>query len=447
MVVFRANKCIAGATQFFLPAILVTLFRLFSLCPAAKAQSPGKRVRELDTQGDAAARGGHFAEAIADYQQALVISPRDADTEIGLAESYRSVHNYEEAKSMLERAAQQHLKNAAPLAALGDLEIELQTYGAAVEHLRAALALKPDDEFGRIRLAVAYKSQGNDASALAQIAKVLAADPKNALAFYERAQIYSDQNQNGAALRDAQKAVDLQPNAAGRLLLATILLRPETNDTASNAAAKRCSNAVKTLESLMPDRSNDSETLFLLSRAYQCGGRDADAQKTLAEFETASKNDRALKENQTEAKHLVQQADEAAMKNDFHVALGLLQQALVKDPAYGAAYSQMAKLYYSAGDMEKASDAIAKALERDPYQPDFLYVKGKILEKQGKLDDALLALERTTLVNPKESDAFFEMGAIYEQRNDRERALAAYRRAIELSPDDPDYKKALEAMK
>ena len=56
--------------------------------------------------------------------------------------------------------------------------------------------------------------------------------------------------------------------------------------------------------------SKDSETLFLLSRAYDCAGNSEEAQKTLAEFEASSQNDRTTKENQTQAKHLVQQANE-----------------------------------------------------------------------------------------------------------------------------------------
>ena len=127
----------------------------------------------------------------------------------------------------------------------------------------------------------------------------------------------------------------------------------------------------------------------------------------------------------------------------FKRAADYFQQAIAKDPAYGAAYSQLAKLYYSTGDMDKASEAISQALERDPYQPDFLYVQGKILEKQGKMDEALVVFQRTTIVNPKESDAFFEMGAIYEQRGDRTNALAAYKKAAALSPDEPDYQRAL----
>ena len=158
-----------------------------------------------------------------------------------------------------------------------------------------------------------------------------------------------------------------------------------------------------------------------MSRAYRCAGQDEQAAATLEEFEKASQNDRTTKENQTQAKHLVQQADELAMKNDFAGSLALLQQSIAMDATYPGAYSQLAKLYYSAGDIEKASDAIGQALARAPYHPEYLYVQGKILEKQGKLDDALGAFQQTVLVNPKESDAYFEMGAIYQQRGERVR--------------------------
>jgi tetratricopeptide (TPR) repeat protein len=422
------------------------MFALLLMFAASFAQTPATRFQSLVDEAQTAARSGRFADAIAKYQQALEISPRNADAEVGLAQAYRAAHNYEEAKNILERSAREHPTNAAPLVVLGDLEIELQTYAAAVRHLNAALALKPADDSARMWLAVAYKSKGDVPDALAELAKVLARDPKNALAYYERAQILADRNENVAALRDAEKAVDLQPNPAGRLLLAKILLRPPPGEAASDGV-KRCARAAETIEPLMPEHASDSETLFLLSRAYQCAGQNEQAEKTLAEFEAASKNDRTTKENQTEAKHLVQQANDAALKNDYEGALGLLQQALGKDPTYAAAYSQLAKLYYSAGDVEKASDAISQALARNPYQPDFLYVQGKILEKQGELDEALAVFEQTAVVNPKEADAYFEMGAIYQQRNDREHALAAYKKAVELSPDDPDYRKALAAMK
>lgn len=396
--------------------------------------------------GGALAKSGRLTEAIASYEGALRISPRNLSAELGLAQAYRGVHNYEETRRVLERACREHPKSAAPLAALGDLEIELQTYDVAISHLRAAVALDPASTTTRNYLAAAYQAKGDSDSALAQLSKVLARDPQNALAYFLRAKNYSARNEDARALSDAEKASALQPqNPRARALLGKILLR--TADSAPPAeAAAICSKAVAALQPLLETESHDSETLFLLSRAYRCAGQQAEAQKTLADFEAASQHDRSTRQDQHEAEHLVEQANNLALKNDLPGALELLQQAIAKDPGFGPAYSLFAKLYYSAGDLEKASEAISKALALSPYIPDFLYVQGEILEREGKLDEALAAFERAVLVNPKESDAYFEMGVIYQQRKDRPRALAAYKKAAELSPDDADYRHALESL-
>ena len=123
-----------------------------------------------------------------------------------------------------------------------------------------------------------------------------------------------------------------------------------------------------------------------------------------------------------------------------------MQRAIDLDPTYGAAYSQLAKIYYSQGDLEQASQAIAKALARDANQPDYLYVRGRIYERQGKFDEALADFTRTVAIDPKESDAYFEMGQIYERQGKAD-AEQAYANAVKIAPEDPDYKTALERAK
>ncbi|HYL69564.1 MAG TPA: tetratricopeptide repeat protein [Candidatus Limnocylindria bacterium] len=396
--------------------------------------------------GAALTKSGRLTDAIASYNAALKIAPQNLPAELGLAAAYRAVHNYDETRRTLDRAHREHPNKAAPLAALGDLEIELQTYDAAIGHLKAAIELDPFDTKTRNFLAAAYKAKGDQENALAQLAKVLARDPDNALAYFLRAQIYSDRNEDARALPDAEKALALQPqNPSARIIVTKILVRAPENAPAAEITT-RCTRAVAVLEPLLATKSSDSETLFLLSRAYRCAGQESQAQKTLAAFETASQNDRSTKQQQLEAKHLVDQAEERAMKNDFPAALDLLQLSIAKDPAFSPAYSLLAKLNYSTGNLEKAHEAITQALALSPNVPDFLYVQGKIFEKEGKLDDALAVFQRTVLVNPRESDAYFEMGVIYQQRNDRPRALAAYKKAAELSPDDPDYRRAVAAL-
>lgn len=458
-----------------LPILIYAFF-----CPNLAAQSAARTVENFRLEARAAVAKANWGEAAANYQKAIDLAPRDASlrvelagaltgagqnvqaiaacqqalrisphhlpAELALAQSYRAVHNYDETRRVLERARTGHPNSAAPLVALGDLELELQTYNAAIAHLRAAVTLTSTDTHARNLLAAAYKAKGDNENALVQLAKVLARDPQNALAYFLRAQIYSAQNDDAHALPDAENAAELQPkNLSARLVLGKILLQTPANAPAEQVAS-RCARAAENLRPLVEAKPNDSETLFLLSRAYRCAGRAEEADKTLAAFEAASQNDRSTKQDQLQAKHLVDEAESQAMKNDFPGALDSLHQAIEKDPAFSPAYALLAKINFSAGNLEQASEAIARALSLAPYVPDFLFVQGKIFEREGKLDDALASFERASLVNPKESDLYFEMGVIYQQRHDRPRALAAYKKAAELSPDDADYRRAVASL-
>jgi tetratricopeptide (TPR) repeat protein len=396
--------------------------------------------------GDVRRKQGRFPEAIASYQEVLRLSPHNLPGEIGLAEGLRGVRNLEEAQAVLGRAIREHPQSPVPLALLGDIEIELQTYDAAISHLRAALARDPANNETRNLLAAAYKAKGDPANALAQLNKVLARDPSNALASFLRAEIYSDQNNDAKALPDAEKVLQLQPeNPSGRAALGKILLRTPPGVTPEQVKS-RCVRAAKVLSPLLDTPHLRSETLFLLARAYQCAGQADDAKKTLLAFEAVSQQERSAREGEQRSLHLVLDAEDRALKNDPKGALDLAQQAIEKDPSNGAAYSLMAKIYFSAGELLKAEDAISKALKIGPNHPDFLYVQGKIFAREGKLDDALAAFRQTALVNPKESDAYYEMGLIYKQRDDTALALAAFQKAVELSPDDPDYRRALASV-
>ena len=461
-------------------ALLLLVLFLFEIPPSLLAQSAAAQASALERDAVADIKAGNLDLAAAALQKAILLSPRNLalpveygellisenrypaaiaafesalnisthylPAELGMAKAYRKVRNFDEAKRTLQRAIAEHPKNPQPLALLGDIEIELQTYDIAIQHLSAALALDPANVETRDLLAASYQAKGDLDNALRELQTVLARDPDNALAHFLRGQVYADKNEDENALADAQKVVQLEPeNSRGRVLLGKILVRIPPSSSPADTVA-RCKRAVDALQPLEQSPSVDSETLFLLARAYRCAGEEDLAKKTLTEFEASSQNDRTTRQNQTQALHLVEQADDLAIKNDYQGSLALLQQAIQTDPTYAPAYSQLAKLYYSAGEIDKASDAISQALSRNPNQPDFLYVQGKILERKGKLEEAIAAFEKSTLINPNESDSFYELGSIYQQRQDRERALAAFRKALAISPDDPDYRRAVEAL-
>jgi tetratricopeptide (TPR) repeat protein len=376
---------------------------------------------------------GRLPEAISVYQTALQIDPRNEPGQIGLGESYGKVFNYVEARRWMEECARQHPRSVAPLLALADLELELQHHDDAIASLQRALRIEPSNAGARALLAGAYYAKGDLAPALEEAHRAVAAGPRAALSYYLRASIHADRNENELALADARKALKLQPeNPRALVLLGKLQVR-----------MGKCSEAAATLEALKTVRGEDTETLFLLARAYQCAGQSELARQTTDRFAELSRQERVSKENKAQAENLFHQANELARKNQLSAALELLRQALEKDPRNANAYAQLAKIYLSQGEIARAREAVGQALEISPNHPEYLYVLGRVLERQGNLQQALQAFEHSVLVNPQESDSYYEMGMTYLRLGDRTRALEALRKAVAIAPEDADYQRAL----
>jgi tetratricopeptide (TPR) repeat protein len=377
---------------------------------------------------------GQMPQAIAAYRGYLAKHPGEVG-ELELAEAYRRVHNFEAAREILRQARREHPKSAGVLKALGNLELEAQSYDAAATAFRKALGITPQDLELRNFLGSAYQGKNDPAAALVEFNYVLAHDPKNQLAHYLRAQIYADEGENQKALPDAQMVVDGRPGyVPGRVLLAKIQLR-----------LKQCKEAGENLRAAHEGHELDSQGLFVLANAYECDGA-AGAKEVREEFAAAAAKEHQRQENEVQSKHLVEQANELARKNQFAEAMGLLEEALTQNPENAFAYSQKAKILFSLGDRKEAKEAILRAVELQPYQPDFLYVKGVILEREGNLDEAAGIFQEVTEINPREADAYYEMGKIRLQQGDKSAALAALRKAAELDPGELEYRKAAEGI-
>jgi tetratricopeptide (TPR) repeat protein len=407
------------------------------LC-CAQPVLPG--VTQVSASGLAAARSlvesRQFPEAIAAYRQFLAAHPRDEVAELELAGCYRKVHNEEEARRVLQHARSEHPRSAAVARALGNFALEAQSYDEAIAALKAAIALAPSDLEARNYLASAYQSNGNSTRAHAQLDFVLARDPQNQLARYLRAQILADLGQDTQAVADAESVVAARPDyLPGHVLLAKVLVR-----------IKQCQRAAETLRPSQNAPQLDTQALFLLGNAYDCSGQPDLAKSVRDEFAAASQADRTHAENETQSKHLTEQANDLARQNQFPQALDLLQQALDKDAKNGFAYSQQAKIFFSMHDAPRACQAIENALTLQPYQPDFLYVAGVIAASDSRPEEALGFFEKVTQINPKEADAYFEIGKIRLQQGDRRAALIAFRHATALDPSDPDYRRAAESV-
>ena len=378
---------------------------------------------------------GQLPEAIAAYRTDLAKHPSEAG-ELELAEAYRRVHNFEAARKVLQQAQREHPNSAAVWKERGNLELEAQSFDAAVAAFRKALLIAPKDLELRNFLGSAYQGKNDAPAALGEFNFVIAHDAQNQLAHYLRAQIYADAGENQQALPDAQMVVAARPNyVPGRVLLAKIQVR-----------MKQCAAAAENLRAAHDAKELDAQGLFVLANAYECAGSAA-AKEVREEFAAAAAKQHQREENDVQSKHLVEQANELARKNQFAEAMGLLEEALAQNPENGFAYSQKAKILFSLGDVKGAKEAISRAVELQPYQPDFLYVQGVICESEGNLEEALGIFREVTEIRPGEADAYFEMGKIKLKQGDRLGARENFREATELDPAEQEYRSALQGVK
>ena len=202
-----------------------------------------------------------------------------------MAQAFRAVHNFDAATQILEQARREHPKSAAPLAMLGDLDLELQTYDAAIAHLTAALAIEPANLDARNRLAVAYKAKGGAADmamALSRLRKCWRAIRKMRWRFTRAGNLRgSEPRWLGAGGRRKSGGIAAAEcawaGAAGEDFSARsgggygrgnkIALRE--GGSGAGAFGGPAGDGASSPEM----EPADSETLFLLSRAYRCAGR------------------------------------------------------------------------------------------------------------------------------------------------------------------------------
>jgi tetratricopeptide (TPR) repeat protein len=176
-------------------------------------QNPDSSAAHVLT-GEALDGLGKTPDAIAEFQAAAKVAPREATIHFGLGYLYWKSHQYDEAKREFENELSVDSSHAQALAYLGDIEMKRNNPEAAVSLLCKATKLKDDIRIAYVDMGTIRAQQKRYDEAVAAFQQAVKLDPAQPDAHYRLAHVYhamgkAEESQNEfAKVRELHEKAD-----------------------------------------------------------------------------------------------------------------------------------------------------------------------------------------------------------------------------------------------
>ncbi len=164
-------------------------------------------------QGEAAAKRGEWAMAVAAYDQALTWQPRSGRVYLGRGVAQREQGDTQAALEDLTAAIQHSGEPAIAYYQRGNLRFLVGDRQGAIEDYTAAIAARPDFAAAYVNRGNAHADGGNDPRALADYNQAVELENRLAAAYLNRCLSRSNLEDHEGAIADCNRAISLQPTS------------------------------------------------------------------------------------------------------------------------------------------------------------------------------------------------------------------------------------------
>ena len=155
-----------------------------------------------------------FKRALQDFNQAILLAPRNAAPYNERAQVYLDVGELEKATADYNQAISLDPRSWRPYSSRGEALRQKGELDRALDDHNAALKIEPLSDDALINRALTLRDKGKVDEALADLDEAIVLNPKNALAYGNRAEMRRISGDLERALADADKAIALVPRSA-----------------------------------------------------------------------------------------------------------------------------------------------------------------------------------------------------------------------------------------
>ncbi len=201
------------------------------------------RYSALISQGSTDSNAGDNDRAIADFNQAIQLDPKNALAFRSRGDAYTTKGDNDRAIADYNEAIRLDPKSALVFIDRGDAYTTKGDNDRAIADYNEAIRLDPKNALALSDRGVAYANKGDNDRAMADFNEAIRLDPKSAHAFRNRGVLYAKKADNDRAIADFNEAIQLDPK--GTLALRN-RAKAYTNKGDNDRAIADYSEAIRT---------------------------------------------------------------------------------------------------------------------------------------------------------------------------------------------------------
>ncbi len=287
----------------------------------------------------------------------------------------------------------------------------------AIARLQGILNQDPEDQEALYILAVCHRYNDDSQTALTTLDKLLDRSPDYARAYQERGHIYRKQAQRDDALKDYERAVELNP----ALLVSWQNLTKLHLDCGQSERSRICEKHSERLLKLPPELLSVTSMIHE-RKLYQ-------AEQLCRAF--VQKN----RQHVEGMRLLAKIATELGILDDADF---LLESCLEFEPDFLAARYDYSQVLFKRQRFQKSMEQAALLLKHQPSIPAFRLLYANAAVPVGEFDKALEYYDQLIEDNPDNLRYHMLKGHALKSLGERQRAIQAYQRAAKIKPDHGD---------